>query len=99
MPLSQHRISSKATNRFIRCTHLRSLNVHHYGIVEANEIKVYDIEVAFNVITSIQNLIQIQESVQKLHHLRTLNVRHFGMVEATALNSMESRSSSMSSSL
>jgi hypothetical protein len=31
-------------------------------------------------------------------HLRSLNVRHFEMVEATELNSMESRSSSMSSS-
>jgi hypothetical protein len=36
--------------------HLRSLNVHHFGMIE----------VTFKVISSIQNFIQIYQSVQKL---------------------------------
>jgi hypothetical protein len=55
-------------------------------------------EVNFNAITSIQNVIQIHQSVQKFTLLRSLNVRHFEMVEDTGLSSMESRSLSMSSS-
>jgi len=30
-----HKISSKSTSRFKSCTHLKSLNVHHVGMVEA----------------------------------------------------------------
>jgi hypothetical protein len=36
--------------------HLRSLNVRHFGVID----------VTLNVITSIQNVIQIHQSVQKL---------------------------------
>jgi hypothetical protein len=43
--------------------------------------KEYGIEVAFNVITSMLNLKQIDDSVQKLHHLSSLNVRHFGVID------------------
>jgi hypothetical protein len=49
--------SSKSTKRFKSCTHLRSLNIRHFGMIE----------VTFNVITSIQNFNQIHQSVQKLH--------------------------------
>jgi hypothetical protein len=41
------------------------------------------IEVTFNAITTIQNFIQIHQSIQKLHHLRSLNVRHFGVIDVT----------------
>jgi hypothetical protein len=50
----------------------------------------------FNAITSIQNFIQIHQLVQDLH-LQKFEVHHFGMVEAMALNSMESKSSLVSS--
>jgi hypothetical protein len=39
IPLKQYRISSKSTNQFKRCTHLRSLNVRHYEVVEASGLK------------------------------------------------------------
>jgi hypothetical protein len=34
MALPAHEISSKSTNWLKSCTHLSSLNVRHYGIVE-----------------------------------------------------------------
>jgi hypothetical protein len=37
--------------------HLRSSNVHHFGVID----------VTFNVIASIQNFIQIHQSVQQVH--------------------------------
>jgi hypothetical protein len=46
------------------------------------------IEVAFNAITTIQNFIQIHQSIQKVQASQKFKVRHFGMVEATGLNSM-----------
>jgi hypothetical protein len=64
-------------------THLRSLNVNHYGIVETTRLRI-----AFNVTTSIQNLTQIHQSVE---------TGHFGTAEATGFKSMASRSSSMAS--
>jgi ribosomal protein S10 len=134
MSLSQYKIPSKSTNQFNRCTHLRSLNVRNYGIVEATRLnnmasrspstssppyKISSkstnqfrscthlrslnvrhfgaIDVTFNVITSIQNFIQIHQSVQKLHPPQKFKRPPLLMVEATGLSSMESRSSSMSS--
>jgi hypothetical protein len=41
------------------------------------------IMVTFSVITSTQNVIQIDQSVQKLHHLRSLNIRHSGVIDVT----------------
>jgi hypothetical protein len=35
MASSLYKISSKSSNRFNICTHLRSLNVCHFGMVEA----------------------------------------------------------------
>jgi hypothetical protein len=43
----------------------------------------HEVKVIFNVIISIQNVIQIHQSVHKLHHLRSLNVRHFGAIDVT----------------
>jgi hypothetical protein len=48
------------------CTHLRSLNVHHFGIVEATRLKKCGIEVIFNGITCLPNFMKIHRSVQKL---------------------------------
>jgi hypothetical protein len=67
MPSPPHKISSKSTYRFKRCTHLRSLNFRHFGMID----------ITFNVFTSIQNFIQIFQSVQIFTHLKSLNVRHF----------------------
>jgi hypothetical protein len=39
MPLSPHKVPSKSTNRFKSLSHNRSLNVRHYGIVEAARLK------------------------------------------------------------
>jgi hypothetical protein len=39
------------------------------------------IEKTFNAIITIQNFIQIHETVQKFQHLRSLNVRHFGVID------------------
>jgi hypothetical protein len=46
-------------------------------------IEVHEVKVIFNAIISIQNLIQINQSAQKLHHLRRLNARHFEVIEVT----------------
>jgi hypothetical protein len=67
MPSPPRKISSKSTYRFKRCTHLRSLNFCHFGMID----------ITFNVFTSIQNFIQIFQSVQIFTHLKSLNVRHF----------------------
>jgi hypothetical protein len=39
MPLKQYKISYKSTNPLKSCIHLRSLNVCHYGTVEATRLK------------------------------------------------------------
>jgi hypothetical protein len=52
-----YKILSKSTNRFISCNHLRSLNIHHFGMIE----------VTFKAITTTQNYIQIHQSVQKVY--------------------------------
>jgi hypothetical protein len=41
MPSPPYNISSKSTNWFKSCTHLRSLNVHHFGMVEAPAFRVF----------------------------------------------------------
>jgi hypothetical protein len=55
MPPSPYKISSKSTNLFKPCAHLRSLNVRHFGTVEATRLSRMESYVIFNVITSIQN--------------------------------------------
>jgi hypothetical protein len=46
---------------------LRILNVRHFVMVESTGLNsTYEVKVAFNVITSIQNVIQIHQTVQKL---------------------------------
>jgi hypothetical protein len=52
-----YKISSESTNQFKKCTHLRSLNIRHFVVID----------VTFNIITSVQNFIQIHQSVEKLH--------------------------------
>jgi hypothetical protein len=74
-----YKISSNSTSRFKSYTHLRSLNIRRVGVIDD----------AFNVITSIQNVIQVHQSVEKLNPLQKLNVRHFGIIEATGLCSVE----------
>jgi hypothetical protein len=46
-------------------THLRSLNVRHFGMAEATRLKC-DVEVALNGITCLPNLTKMHPSVQKL---------------------------------
>jgi hypothetical protein len=38
LSLHPYKLSSKSTNWFKSCTHLRSLNVHHFGMVEATAL-------------------------------------------------------------
>jgi hypothetical protein len=55
------------------------------------------IEVTFNAITTIQNFIQIHQSVQKMPQPQKFRRPQFGKVTATGLNTMELRSCSVSS--
>jgi hypothetical protein len=47
-------------------THLRSLNVRHFGIAEATRLKKFDLEVTLNGSTFLPNVTKIHRSVQKL---------------------------------
>jgi hypothetical protein len=49
---------SKVINLFLY-THLRSLNVRHFGMAEATRLKKYDIEVTLNGSTCLPNLTKI----------------------------------------
>jgi hypothetical protein len=94
MPSSQYKISSKCTYRFQVCAHLRGLNVHHFGIVEATGLTVCS-----------RDNIQCRYPHTKFHpnppigctnvfticaHIRSFKVRHFGMDEGTGLKIMYS---------
>jgi hypothetical protein len=67
MSSPEYKISSKSTKCLKSCPHLRNLNVRHYGMIGSYGIKIYGFQVTFKFITSIQNVIQIHQSVQKLH--------------------------------
>jgi hypothetical protein len=54
-----------------------SVNIHHIQVVEATRLKKYGIEDTFNITTSVQNSIQIQRSVQKLHPPQTFKHLQF----------------------
>jgi hypothetical protein len=58
-------IDSKVIKVFLY-THLRSLNVHRFGMAEATKLKICGIEVTFNGSTNLQNLLKIHQSIQKL---------------------------------
>jgi hypothetical protein len=62
---SSCKISSKSTHRFESSTHLRSLNVRHFGMVEAMRLNSV-VYVILNAITTIQNFVQNPQSVQNL---------------------------------
>jgi hypothetical protein len=105
MPLPQYKLPSKSTNRFKRCT-LRSLNIRHFEMVEAmglNNMESRSSPVSpppYKISTISTNQFKRYQGVL-FTHLRSFNVRHFEMVEAEmveamGLNSMESRSSSVS---
>jgi hypothetical protein len=57
MEVNLNKISSNSTNQFKRCTHLRNLSVYRFGTIY----------VTLNVITSIQQFIQMHKSVENLH--------------------------------
>jgi hypothetical protein len=48
------------------CIHLRSLNAHHFGMVEGTGLKKYGVEVTFNGMISLLNFIKIYQLVQRL---------------------------------
>jgi hypothetical protein len=59
-------------------------------MAEATRLERYDVEDAFNVITSIENFIQIHRFLKVIKgflciHLRSLNVSQPGLVKATVL--------------
>jgi hypothetical protein len=78
-------ISSKSTNRFNVCTHLRSLNVHHLEMAEELRDWTAWSQGHLQYHLSIQNSNETNESVQKLQHLRYLNVSHFEVINATSI--------------
>jgi hypothetical protein len=94
--------TSKSTNRLIRCTHLRSLNVRHYRTVEAMRLKNK---------SSRSPSMSSPPHKKKCHrnppvsskvikgflytHLRSLNVRHIEIPEAKILENVASRSLTM----
>jgi hypothetical protein len=102
MPSPPYKMSSKSTNRFKSCIHLRSLNIRHFGMVEATAMN-----------SRSRCYLQCHQFLRRFHpnppidskvitgflytHLRSLNVRHFGMAEDTRFKNMSSRSSSMAS--
>jgi hypothetical protein len=61
--LSVYKISWSHVDCCKFCIHIRSLIVRHFGIVR---IKKYGVEVTFNGMTSLLNLIKIYQLVQKL---------------------------------
>jgi hypothetical protein len=46
--LPPYKISTKYTDRFKSCAHLRNLNVRHFEIFEATGLKKCDVEVILN---------------------------------------------------
>jgi hypothetical protein len=102
VPSPPYKILSKSTNHFHSCTHLRSLNVRHFGVVEAMALKVWSRGhlQCHHLLTRFHPNLPIGSEVIKEFlciHLRSLNARHFGMAEATRLKNVASRSSSMES--
>jgi hypothetical protein len=96
MPSPPYNISSKSINRIKSCTHLRSLIVRHFEMVQGTGLNsVVHSPRNIQWYYPIQNFIQIHQSVQKLH--TRLKVCHFRMVESTRFNSMQPMSSSSSS--
>jgi hypothetical protein len=58
-------IGSKVIKEFL-CTHLRGLNVRHFGMAEATRLNKCGVEVIFNGINSLPNFMKIHRQVQKL---------------------------------
>jgi hypothetical protein len=98
MPLPQYKISFKSTYRFKRFTHLRSLKVSHYGIVEATRLRNMASRSPsmssppYKISSKPINQFKVIRGLL-CTHLRSLNVCNFGMVEGTGLENMASRSS------
>jgi hypothetical protein len=76
MSSSPCKISSKSTNRFKSCAHLRSLNVRHFWMAEATRLKKCDDEVTLNGSTYLPNFTKIHRSVRKLLVGDTQTDRH-----------------------
>jgi hypothetical protein len=90
MPSLPYKISSKSTNRFKTCTHLRCLQVRHFGIVEdttliSTELRSSSMSLPLYKISS-KSTNRFKTYLGVLcTHLRGLNFRHFGMAEAMRL--------------
>jgi hypothetical protein len=92
-----YKISSKSS-QFKSCTHLRSLNVGHFGMVEAMALNIWSWGhlQCHHLHTRFHPNPLIGSKVIKgflCTHLRSLNVRHFGMAAATRLKNLASGSS------
>jgi hypothetical protein len=102
MPSPSYKISSKSTNRFKSCTHLRSLNFRHFDMVEATRLNSMESR-TFSVSSSAYKISSKSTNRFKRFkgflytHLRSLNVLHFGMAEAMRLKNVASWSPSMAS--
>jgi hypothetical protein len=65
LKISAYKISWSHADWCTFCIHLRSLTVHHFGVVEATGKKNYCVEVTFKDMTSL-NFIKICQLLQKL---------------------------------
>jgi hypothetical protein len=90
VPSPPYKISSKSTNLFKICTYLGSLNVRHFGKVEATVLN--GMESMSSSMSSSHTRVHpnppIGSKVIKgflCTHLKSLNVRHFGMAEGMRL--------------
>jgi hypothetical protein len=66
MPSPTYKISSKSTNQFKSCAHLRSLNVCHFGMAEGTTLNKCDVEVTLNGSTCLPNFTKSHRLIQKL---------------------------------
>jgi hypothetical protein len=83
MPSPLYKISSKSTNRFKSCAHLRSLNVRYFEMVEF--IWFNSMESRSSSMSSPPYKTSSKSTKFIYTHLRRLNVRHFEMAETTRL--------------
>jgi hypothetical protein len=93
MPSPPYKISSKSTNRFKSCTNLRSLNVHHFGMLQAtalNSTKLKSSSMSsppYKTSSKSTTWFRSYSGVSS-HPPQKLNVLHIGRDEATILKKM-----------
>jgi hypothetical protein len=83
--LNPNKISSKSINRFKSCAHLSSLNVRHFGTVEATALSSMESRSSSMSSPPYKISSSCTNRFKSSAHLSTLNVSHFGMAEDARL--------------